>query len=130
MQHLRTIRVQHAFRVTGGTRRITQRRGVLFVQLRPVVLVRLVGDERLVAEDVLELGLRHRPLAGHDDECFYIRQIGRELLDQRENQQVNHDVLVIRMVNDECDLLRKQARVDCVAIVHYATALVAFRRGA
>ena len=55
VQQRRTVAVQHALGVAGRARRVAQRRGHLFVELRPDVLIILRGEQLLVA---LEAGDR------------------------------------------------------------------------
>ena len=112
MQDGRTVAVEHALRIARGARGIAERgRGVL-VEGGPFEILRRRFHQRLEAERAGQGGLRHVGLVGHDDEVLDRLELARQLFDQGDEGEVEHQHPVLAVVDDIDDLRREQARVD------------------
>ena len=137
MQHGRAVRIQHALRVAGRAGTVTHGRGGPFVELRPVVIAVLYGQQGFVAIDIGQRGFRHIRLVRHDDEALHGTDIGRDLFEQRQEGQVGEDQHVFGMVHDIGDLRREKPGVDHVtdraharyAVIQLVMAIAVPRQG-
>ena len=97
----------------GGAGGIAQRAGGVFVQFRPVVVVRPAVQQVLVAEQVLAVG--HMGAVGHRHIAGVFRELVPQAGHQRREGGVEEQQAVVRVVDDIGHLLRRQARVDGMA---------------
>ncbi len=113
LQQAGAVRIERALGGAGGTGGIAQRAGGVFVQLRPVVVVRLIFQQCLVAEQVLAVG--HMRAVGHRHIAGVFRELVAQAGHQRREGGVEEQQAVVRVVDDIGHLLRRQARVDGMA---------------
>ena len=112
MQRHRTVRVEHALRVAGRARGVTQRRRLALVQLRVDALPRPGRLEQLlVAQDPRQIA--GWPVAHHDEvlDVFERRCEGRQ---RRRERVVDEDDAILGVVDHVGDLLGEQPQVDRV----------------
>ncbi len=114
MQDRGTIGKKHTLRVAGRAGGIAQARGCPFVELRPLVIPVLARDQLLVAQQVRQIDLRHAGAVRHRHPALDALARRGEFLRERRERQVEKDVAVLRVVDDEHQLLRKEPRIDRV----------------
>ena len=116
VQQAGAVAVHGAFRVAGRARGVADARRRVLIEAGPAVVAVLGLDQLLEAQQVRHAGLRrHVGAIRHRDEVAHRRQLRGELLDQRQEAQVETQHLVLGVVDDPGDLLREQPRVDGVA---------------
>lgn len=115
MEHRRTVRVQDAFGMTRGARRVTEPTRGSFVELGPRVRVGAFGEERFVRDQVGDLRLRGQVgLITHRDPAPDAGTLARDRLDERQERHVEREELVFGMIDDPDELLGREARIDRV----------------
>ena len=114
MQQRRAMAVQHALGIAGGAGCVAQRgRGVL-VELGPVEIVVLGGEQLFVAEQVRDRNGRHVRAVGHRDPALDALACRSEPFDERRERQVEEAMAILGMIDDVSELVGKQARIDGV----------------
>jgi len=115
MQHRRPVGIQHALGVARGPRGVAQRRGGVFIQLRPVISVGGGLHQVVIAQQVRDFRLGgHVRAVCHGDEMPDRLVAMRRCLDQRQKGQVEAQNLVARVVGNPDQLVGVQARVQRV----------------
>ncbi len=114
MQHIRAVRIEHAFRRAGGAGRVAHAGGGILVERAPGEVAIDLADPFLVRHRVAQAGRRQVGRIGEHDGAFDRRQAAGQLLQERQEAEIGHDRAVFRVVDDPGDLLGKQARVDGV----------------
>ena len=114
MQHGRAVAEEHALRVARGARGVAQRACAPLVEHRPVERVGMPRDEGLVVGQRARDRRRHRFGAGHHDRALDRRQLAVQRREHRQQRRVDEQQLVLGVVDDELQLLRKKAWIDRV----------------
>ena len=114
VQHRRAVVKERALGIAGGAGRVAKaaRRGL--VELRPGKLPRQIRDQALVIHQTREPARGH--VAGIAQYHYALEggQLGRQLLQQRQEHGVGEQVAILGMVHDVGDLVREQPRIDRV----------------
>ena len=127
------VAVEHALRLAGGARGVAERGGAALVQLRPVELRGLAGDEAFLGQQLEAAAQRavgrDIGLAAHDDDGA---EAGRQLVGQGrgagQQGRVDQQVGVLGIRQDEGDLAGEEARVHGVQHrAHGGDAVVGFQ---
>ena len=119
VQPCRPVAVDHALGVAGRAARVAHRRGGPLLDLGPVELLGLVGEEVLVEGHLLAAGAKRVEIGGcgvrpghqHVAHRLHLRQVRGQQADERVVD--DHD-LVLGVVGDVDELLREQADVQRV----------------
>ena len=114
MQHVGTVRVEHAFRVTGRARRIEQRGGRQLIEHRPLEILVAVIQKILIALDIRDARRRHRRPLHHQDEEADGRKFRCELLHHRQKRALEKHHFVFSMIGNVGNLGRNQSRINRV----------------
>jgi hypothetical protein len=85
-----------------------------------VQIVVLGRQQLLVAEELERAGCRHMRAVGHQDEMPDGLHLRRQLLDQRQEGQVEEQDLVRRVIENVDQLVDEEPRIDRVADRAYA----------
>ncbi|MNV39337.1 hypothetical protein D3C71_1309130 [compost metagenome] len=105
--------VQNPFRVARRAGGVAERAGGILVEYRPGVAGGSLLKQIFIAQQVVDAGVfGHTRLIGHGDERLDPIAAPGDGLDQRQEGQVEEDVLVFRVIGDVGDLVFMQARVD------------------
>jgi len=114
MQHRRAVRVEHAFRIAGRPRGVTERGGTVLVELRPREIAGLSGEQLFVTQEIGQAACGHVGAIGEDDVAADPGRPRREPLDQRQEAGIEEQQPIFGVVDDVLDLLREEARIDRV----------------
>jgi hypothetical protein len=113
--------IQHSFRIAGGTARVAQRRGSLFVELGPDILFGRRLDPRLVTHETGNSGIRGQSVAiAESDPVLDRRALRSDRAHDRQERQIEADDSIFRIVDDPGDLIGRQPRID--GVQHASTA--------
>src|SRR5579862_6828463 len=107
----RAVAVERAFRVARRARGVAQGRGSPLVELGPLEIRALAGNEAVVGRNYRERRLR----MPQEDDPALLGQLRQEALDQWDERRLDEQEPVRGMIDDVDDLLVEQARVDRVA---------------
>ena len=112
MQHIRAVRVEHAFRIARRARRVEQGRGRQLVEHRPLVRRVAAIQEVLVTTDIRDAGRRHRGPVDHQDKQPDRGEFGREPFHDGQKGAFEKQHPVCGVVCDVGNLRRDQSWID------------------
>lgn len=92
MQQRGAVAVENALGISGRSRRVAERAGRVLVEGRPFIIGRGVGQQRLVAQQVLDVDLRHVLCVAERDPALHQRQVRSELFDQSDKVEIEENV--------------------------------------
>ena len=114
--------IQHTFRIAGGTARVAQRRGSLFVELGPDILFGRRLDPRLVTHETGNSDIHGQSIAiAESDPVLHRRALRSDRAHDRQERQIEADDSIFCVVDDPSDLLGRQPRIDSVQHAGTAT---------
>ena len=114
MNDVGAVRIHDALGIARRPGRVTHARGGILVEADPLEIAIGLADPVLVADRVLELGLRHVLAVCEDDVVLERLELVLQRLQQRDKGQIDKDRAVFRMIDNVNDLLGKEARIDRV----------------
>ena len=102
---------QHALRVARGARRVAEAGGGVLVELGPVEIVGLRGEQLFVAEEIRAAstaGMCARSVSAI--QVVTLAAMRRELFDERQEREIEEDQAVLGVVDDVGELVEEKAR--------------------
>ena len=116
VQQHRAVGVEHALRLARGAGCVAQRAGGILIEVGPRERRRHLGQQTFIAQQAADLAVgRHVLAIGHERVGLDGLEGGLELLDQRQEGQVEEQRRVLGVIGDVGDLLGEQPRIDGVA---------------
>ena len=116
VQQRRAMVIEHALGIARGARGVAKRGSRTFIELRPFVSAGLVRDQLLVDQQVGDLAVLGQMRAvGHGHDMAHRLELRQQLLDRRQEVEVDEEELILGVVDDVDDLLGEEPRVDGVA---------------
>ena len=111
VEHRRAMAVQHALRIAGRARGVTETRSGAFVESRPIVAAVLGRNQFIEAERIGQARGHVRAIGHHDDA---LQGLARrcQFFNQWHERQVDEQEFVFRVIEDVADLVLEQPRVD------------------
>ena len=110
MQHHRAVRMHNALRTPDGAGGVAHAARGILVQRRIAIVGSIAGDERLVI--LIRRGYRGAGGRDHDDAIDVDQR--QHLFEQGQQDVVNENNTVARVLDDVGDVLRRQAEVERV----------------
>ncbi len=110
VEHERAVRVEHAFRLTGGASGVAHGRRLVLLRLGQIHRRLGLGEQRFV----FQIARRHRLGRADDDDGLDGRNERANLLPERQQRFVDQQELVLRVIDDVGELLGVEAEVEGV----------------
>ena len=106
--------INHTLRIARGARCVTKPGSGFFIEARPGEIAIGLSQPILISHGIAQPCFGQMRAIGQDDEAFDVFKLRRQLLDQGDEGQVQHQHARSGMVQDPGDLIREQPRIDRV----------------
>ena len=114
MQHIRTVRIDHALRMSRSAGGVAHAGRGIFVEVLPGEVAVDLADPCFIGHRIFQRCLWHVRAVGQHDVAFDRGQAVGELFQKRHEGEIGHHHAVLRVIDDPGDLIGKQTRIDGV----------------